>query len=71
MTILYGFWIEQIRESCHITTSFLKTDGHILRRVDVEFKDIVKLSWCGVISSTSYKQANAAVIIIRYAFGDI
>ena len=49
----------------------MKTDGHIFRRVDVEFKDIVKLSWCGVISSTPYKQTNAVVIIIRYPFGNI
>jgi len=71
ITILYGFWIQLIGESCHITTSFLKTDGHIFRRVDVEVKDIVKLPWCGVISSTPYKQTNTVVIIIRHAFGDI
>ena len=57
--------------SCHITTSFLKTDGHIFCRVDVEFKDIVKFSWCRVIGSTSYEQTDAVNIIIRYPFGDI
>lgn len=71
MPLLYGFWIQQIGKSCHITTSFLKTEGHIFRRVDVEFKDIVKLSWCRIISSTSYEQTDAVNIIIRYPFGDI
>ena len=71
MTLLYGFWIQQIGESCHITTPFLEADGHIFRRVDVEFKDIGELPWCRVISSTPYKQTDAVIIIIRYAFGDI
>ena len=52
-------------------TPSLKTDGHIFRRVDVEFKDIVKFSWRRIISSTSYEQTDAVNIIIRYAFGDI
>ena len=71
MTLFYGFWIQQIGESCHITTPFLEADGHIFRRVDVEFKDIGELPWCRVISSTPYKQTDAVIIIIRYAFGDI
>ena len=71
MTLFYGLWIQQIGESCHITTPFLETDGHIFRGVDVEFKDIGELSWCRVISSTPYKQTDAVIIIIRYAFGDI
>ncbi len=49
----------------------MKTDGHIFRRVHVEFKDIGELPRRGVIGSASHEQANAVVIIIRYAFGDI
>ncbi len=52
-------------------TSLLKADGHIFCGVYIEFKDIVELSWCGVISSTPHEQANTVFIIIRYAFGDI
>ena len=63
MTLFYGLWIQQIGESCHITTPFLETDGHIFRGVDVEFKDIGELSWCRVISSTPYKQTDSAMII--------
>ena len=71
MPLFYGLRIQQIGESSHITTPFLETDAHIFRRVDVEFKDIGELPWCRVISSTPYKQTDAVVIIIRYAFGYI
>ena len=54
-----------------MTTSFLETNGHIFCGVYIEFKDIMELSWCGVIGSTPHKQANTMFIIIRYAFGDI
>ena len=71
MTLFYGLWIQQIGESCHITTPFLETDGHIFRGVDVEFKNVGELPWCRVISSTPYKQADAVIIIVGYAFGYI
>ena len=45
-------------------TSLLKADGHIFCGVYIEFKDIVELSWCGVISSTPHEQANTVFIII-------
>ena len=71
MTLFYGLWIQQIGESYHITTPFLETDGHIFRRVDVEFKNIGELSWCRIVGSASHEQTDAVIIIIRYAFGDI
>ena len=71
MTLFYGLWIQQIGESCHITTPFLETDGHIFRGVDVEFKDIGELSWCRIVCSASHEQTDAVIIIIRYPFGDI
>ena len=42
-----------------------------MRGVDVEFKNVGELPWCRVVSSMPYKQTDAVVIIIRYAFGDI